>query len=340
MKRYCCIFLYLFIQYLPLVAQVRLIDKVTGEPVVYASVLSKGKVIAESDKYGYLPSSVINNAAVSIQHLSYQTLDTVLNQKSKTLFLSPLSYTLKGVNVNPLSEDGYIKLTGLYRSYELDNNLIKYYTDGIMEYYIPCPSAKKIRYRLLQWRSFYNKKLADPKAFIKVVGVSAPSVPSLENPLNGDIRVNGDYVQKGNDTVGFVRNDSLQQEYFVYLDKLAPLKEKKFSFLGNKICFKKLNYAAVYNDKSCTWINLKNMKAYNKVEVQKKKRTHITIESNYEFHVTDIQFSSSKEVKKLKLENNYSFPKSHSYTAPYWNNTSLPQNSTYIDRVLNEMIMY
>ncbi len=341
MKKFCSVLLYLLIQYIPLIAQVRLLDKVTGKPIAYASVLSKGKLMVESDKQGYLPSSVVNNRTVSIQHLSYQTLDTVLTQNTKTLFLSPLSYTLQGVNVNPSSEDEYIKLTGLYRSYELDNNLIKYYTDGIVEYYIPCESTKKIRYRLLQWRSFYNKKLKDPKAFIKVVGVSAPGVPTLENPLHDDIRVNGDCVQKGDDVVGFIRNDSVQQAYFIYIDQLAPLKEKRFSFLGNKICFKKLNYAAVYNDKACTWMNLKNMRAYNKMEIQKKKRTPVTIESNYEFHVTDIQYVSSKDIKKLKLEKDYSFPKSHSYTALYWNNTAdLPQNSTYINRSLNEMIMY
>ncbi len=341
MKKFYIIFFGLCTQCVPLVAQVRLLNKVSGEPVPYASVLSKGKVIAESDKQGYLPSSVMNDRTVSIQHLSYQTLDTVLTQQSKTLFLSPLSYTLKEVNVNPSSEDDYIKLTGLYRSYELDNNLIKYYTDGIVEYYIPCKSAKKTRYRLLQWRSFYNKRLEDPKAFIKVVGVSAPGVPTLENPLHDDLRLNGDSVQKGDNVVGFIRNDSVQQAYFIYIDKLAPLKEQKFSFFGNKICFKKLNYAAVYNDKACTWMNLKNMKAYNKVEIQKKKRTPVTIESNYEFHVTDIQYVSPKDIKKLKLEKDYSFPKSHSYTAPYWNNTAdLPQNSAYIDSALNGMVMY
>ena len=119
--------------------QVMLADSVNKNPVSYATVYdANGTVIGRSDMGGYI--HLQKGFEYHISHISYESKSLVYNEDS-IIFLSPLSYKISEVNVTAKKKK-YYHCKVYFRSIEHVDSCLKYYMDGIREFYIDTKSKK------------------------------------------------------------------------------------------------------------------------------------------------------------------------------------------------------
>ena len=122
-----------------LAQQVMLADSVNKNPVSYATVYdANGTVIGRSDMGGYI--HLQKGFEYHISHISYESKSLVYNEDS-IIFLSPSSYKMSEVNVTAKKKK-YYHCKVYFRSIEHVDSCLKYYMDGIREFFIDTKSKK------------------------------------------------------------------------------------------------------------------------------------------------------------------------------------------------------
>ena len=119
--------------------QVMLADSITKNPVCFATVYdAKGTVIGRSDMGGYI--SLQKGFEYHISHISYRPKSLVFDDDS-IISLSPSFYTISEVNVTAKKRK-YYHCKVYFRSIEHVDSCLKYYMDGIREFFIDTKSKK------------------------------------------------------------------------------------------------------------------------------------------------------------------------------------------------------
>ena len=132
--------LFLFLTRLVAFAQpVMLADSITRIPVSYATVYdADGSVIGRSDMGGYI--HLQKGSEYHISHISYEPKSLVYDEDS-IILLSPSSYKIPEVTVTAKKKK-YYHCKVYFRSIEHVDSCLKYYMDGIREFYIDTKSKK------------------------------------------------------------------------------------------------------------------------------------------------------------------------------------------------------
>ena len=119
--------------------QVMLTDSITKNPVSYATVYdTDGTVIGRSDMRGHI--SLQKGREYHISHISYEPKSLIYNGDS-IILLSPSSYNISEVSVTAKKRK-YYHCKVYFRSIEHVDSCLKYYMDGIREFFIDTKSKK------------------------------------------------------------------------------------------------------------------------------------------------------------------------------------------------------
>ncbi|MEJ8770436.1 hypothetical protein WKT13_13140, partial [Prevotella sp. HCN-7019] len=149
----------LFIMNVSIFGQAVLLDKTTGQRISYAQILNeKGAVVGMTDIDGNLPQDLIDEK-ITIQHIAYnpETVESSLFKNVKSVFLSPIDYKLDEVTVTTKNTE-YIHLRTYFRSYQLNDSCLKYFKDGILDFFIDTKHQKTERIAS-NIRTFQNDSL-------------------------------------------------------------------------------------------------------------------------------------------------------------------------------------
>ena len=154
MKKTIFTILLTFISVEMLAQQVMLADSITKNPVCYASVYdANGTVIGRSDMGGYI--KLQKGFEYHISHIGYEPRNIICNNDS-IIFLSPSSYKLSEVNITARKKK-YYHCKVFFRSIEHVDSCLKYYMDGIREFYIDTKS-RKVHYGNVETNYFMSKR--------------------------------------------------------------------------------------------------------------------------------------------------------------------------------------
>ncbi len=303
-------------------------DTQTKDIVPDAYILNKkGQLIGESDLNGViLLFSKYKNYTDSlvIKHIAYKPfLSTGKElQENKTLFLEQRINKLPEVTVT--ADYDYTVIKGYFRSYQINNSIPTYYTDGIVEYYIHKKEKKRVKSRLLNNRAYKNNDYLEKEKKRSLMMTYETSgvfyyanfwLPYRKSDYFFDkSTIHSDTVIVKNDdkeNVGKAFVDKKNGRTVVFYDCLYPKKEKKRSLFGYTTIRKGMTFSEFLNTsdiENAHISNLNSCKLSNQFEYKHKKEKDFTrIEQIDEFYVLEIRKESKKEVKKKRLKNDYGF---------------------------------
>jgi hypothetical protein len=347
--------------------QVKIVDNKTGEPISFAHmIISDGKLIATSDVNGNVLTSDISkisnidSSKITIQHVAYENIELTLKELKQLteIRMKERTILLPEVSISPNKKYDYVVIKGFYRSYQLNNGIPKYFTDGIVEYYIP-QKGNNLSFRLLEHRSFRNKKLIESLKNRPVsVVMKLAGIPYIESGvLLNDIKskytlkeVNaGKEIILSNTKIGFIQENPEKQIVQINIDKVAPKNEITYSLFGNTSRIKNIDVTENYYSvdfKNLSKDLLESRKEYRKLYFKNKKDSEDElIEGIHEFFTIKISYITKKEFKTIRTEIDTSLKESHSFESDYWINVpkkyNFPLLSEQIENEFNKsLIMY
>lgn len=302
--------------------------------------MKRGALIGFTDKTGvtqFLDNGVKKQKlplAITVQHISYETktFSLVSLDDKQLYFLEPRAQVLKEVTVNAKPKE-VVVLKGYFRSLETFDHQHKYFSDGIVEFYIPLKKGKP-KYRLVDYRVFidstvakdYNAKMGRFFMIDRMVNIDNRKLMkrledlAKENDRSNRIRL----LKKGNE-VGYLTTDADRSNVQLYLDKVLPdtvVNEKLFSLEAKTFHEVTIeNYNAIELN-SITPFNLtaiyQNIVASLK---RKKEYGHIPCEILNEFYAMENGFITEEEYKsnqKGLMKSIYTTPKKSNYKTRFW----------------------
>ena len=311
--------------------QVLLADSITKNPICYATVYdANGTVIGRSDMGGYI--NLQKGFEYHISHISYEPKSLVYNDDS-IIFLSPASYNLSEVNVTAKKKK-YYHCKVYFRSIEHVDSCLKYYMDGIREFYIDTKS-KKVHCGNTVTNYFMSKRkdIAQKKRSM-MIGDRYMALPFLDKntlyeeimrdkkrnlqvseshaSLLADGQAREDYV---NIESGIVYADSIsigscevfpdKNEMLLSIDALWPKNALVTNLFGYTQVLSKYNKTELYryNDFDApTVFNLKSSNSYRHLTLTHKKENLIRdIDVEDEFYVVEYEYTDTKELSSSKL---------------------------------------
>lgn len=193
-------------------AQTVVVDRETHQPVGGVIVLSKGgSFIDLTDSLGRLPKAAMSQDSVTLQHLAYKSLAASL--PADTIRMQAVTYQMKEVEVTAKAD--YIKLRGYYREYNVANDTMLKYEDGMADYYIPLHGGKT---RAIYFMSRQGTPGKSPLCIASwtegITGVGIGEETLMERVAKRR--------QKGNrDTLSYILTDTLRGTTTAYLDLLG-----------------------------------------------------------------------------------------------------------------------
>lgn len=359
--------LILLLTYQTVYAQIRIVDSRNGNPIAFAHVILKDAVIGTTSNVNgeivlkdLAKKNIDDHEKITIQHVAYDNLELTYAELKKTnkIQLNERTILLNEVIVGSNQKIDYIVLKGFYRSYQLNNNNLKYYTDGIVAYYIPLKS-NDFSFKLLEYRSFRNPKLLESKKTSSVsVEMVTAGVPYIEaGLLLSEIKSkytvndlgNNKEIMVANTKIGYIQENLNNKSLLISIDKIAPKPEKVYKFLGNTSRIQNILISENYKSTDYNLLSkelLESRKEYRKLYFKsKKEKTEELIESIHEFYTFDVSYINKQEYKTVNAEKHTGLRQSHSYQTEYWREISqkykIPDLSSAIESELNKtLIMY
>jgi hypothetical protein len=340
--------------------QVKIVNAKTEEPIAFAHlIIDKGQFGGRSDINGVVSLSELSHkmqnstdTMITIQHLGYENLTIGYQtlKQSPDIQLTERYIPLAEVEVTSVKQNDYLVLKGFYRSYHVEDNVLKYYTDGIVEYCI-IPNKSKVKFRLLEHRSFRNQDLIEKtKERTFTVTENFANVPRIDgNSIRKELgkaylfqaNENGTAILKNNQKAGFVRIDSLQGTSSISVDEILPNQEEKHSLFGYTARIQKREFMENYSTDEVEQTGIQHLESYTKHDKMyfghKKDPTEALLEGSAEFYVIEKQYITKKELKGIKWTSDNRFPKSSSYSYEYWKNLEQYHISTLSSQIENEL---
>ena len=289
--------------------QVMLADSITKNPVSYATVYdADGTVIGRSDMGGCI--HLQKGFEYHISHISYEPRSLVYNDDG-IIFLSPSSYELSEVNVTAKKKK-YYHCKVYFRSIEHVDSCLKYYMDGIREFFIDTKS-KKVHCGNIETNYFMSKrKDIAQKRRSMMMGDRYMALPFLDkNTLYEETMRD----KKRNIESGIVYADSIpigSCEFFS--DKNEMLKSIDALYPKNKLVTNLFGYTQVLSKHNKTEIyryddfdapsvfNLKSSNSYRHLTLTHKKEKLVRdIDVEDAFYVVEHEYTETKESSSSKV---------------------------------------
>lgn len=318
--------------------------------------MENGRVLGETTINGTFDfgKKLKDNTLIELSHISYKNLIITYKQltNKKVVELHENTNFLQEITINSKTNKEYLVLKGYFRSYQLDDNIPKSFSEGLVEYFIPL-NRGRLKVNVISTRSFKNENIyknskLGRKKRIKSGDRTGPPYISTKTILNQEkiklnsIKENG-MIIKENDTVGVVYKDFLNTS--VLLDVISPKNKYTKSLLGFKTEFVNLRIKESYINKSKKWNDKSNLIHRSEYRKQyayyKKNKLPIKIESYHDFYVLEKKYISKKEIKRLETSSFFGARKS-SYKRKFWLDEKLkniPKLPTFIKSLLNTKLI-
>lgn len=322
-------------------AQIQFVGAQNKLPIPSLNIYNeKGTLIGFTDKTGvtqFLDNGVKKQKlplAVTVQHISYEnkTFSLVSLDDKQLYFLESRPQVLKEVTVTAKPKE-VVVLKGYFRSLETFNHQYKYFSDGIVEFYIPLKKGKP-KYRLIDYRVFvdsivakdYNAKM---RSFFQIPRITEIDNRKLADRLNDLVKENDTssrirLLKKGNE-VGHLTTDADRSNVQLYLDKVLPdtvVNEKLFSLEAKTFHEVTIeNYNATELN-SMTPFNLTALYQNIVASLKRKKEYgHIPCEILNEFYVMENGYITEEEYKsnqKGLTKSIYTTLQKSNYKTRFW----------------------
>ena len=300
--------------------QVMLADSINKNPVGYATIYdANGTVIGRSDMRGCI--HLQKGFEYHVSHVNYEPKRLIYDDDS-IIFLSPSTYKISEVTVTAKRKK-YYHCKVYFRSIEHVDSCLKYYMDGIREFYIDTKSRKVHcgntvtnyfmskrkdisqkkrsmmigdRYMalpLLEKNTLYEKTVRDKKR-----NFLFPEVTSPTRSLSGVIYA--DTVSIGNCEMFPEKNEIL-----LSLDVLYPKNTLVINLFGYTQVLSKHNKTELYryDDYNAPSVfNLKSSNSYRHLTLTHKKE-HVVRDIDVEdvFYVVEYEYTDKKESSSSEL---------------------------------------
>ena len=289
--------------------QVMLADSVNKNPVSYATVYdANGTVIGRSDMGGYI--HLQKGFEYHISHISYESKSLVYNEDS-IIFLSPLSYKISEVNVTAKKKK-YYHCKVFFRSIEHVDSCLKYYMDGIREFFIDTKS-KKVHYGNVETNYFMSKRqdIAQKKRSMMIVD-RYMALPFLDkNTLYEETmrdkkrNIESGIVYADSISIGSYEIRSDNSEMLLSIDALWPKNSLVTNLFGYTQVLSKYNKTELYryNDFDAPSVfNLKSSNSYRHLTLTHKKENLVRdIDVEDMFYVVEYEYTDTKELSSSEL---------------------------------------
>ena len=289
--------------------QVMLADSVNKNPVSYATVYdANGTVIGRSDMGGCI--NLQKGFEYHISHISYEPKSFVYNEDS-IIFLSPLSYKISEVNVTAKKKK-YYHCKVYFRSIEHVDSCLKYYMDGIREFYIDTKS-KKAHCGNVVTNYFMSKRqdIAQKKRSM-MIGDRYMALPFLDkNTLYEETmrdkkrNIESGIVYADSISIGSYEIRSDNSEMLLSIDALWPKNSLVTNLFGYTQVLSKYNKTELYryNDFDAPSVfNLKSSNSYRHLTLTHKKENLVRdIDVEDMFYVVEYEYTDTKELSSSEL---------------------------------------
>lgn len=317
-------------------AQIQIIDNETLKGISYVEVYSSnGDLIGLTDIDGFLEESILNQIKkskvkmVSFNHLAFDELEistkNLLN--ASKIKLIPTNFDIDEILIKGTStKNKYIGIKGFFRSYQINNDGIKYYMDGEVIYYCPLNNKNKIENHILSHRSFVEKsKKKNISSLILMVGPPRPDLRLTLNALlkkhntifvdSTTFKITQKLVDKGK-----IRINNPDHYTSIEVELVSKSNPKEYKLLGNHSILEYHNGVAYYSVTDTSSLNNTNLLYHKEIRnlkfKRKKDKEFENIEAVHEFYVTKIEFLPN--LKKQKKSEDFSFKRNSNYKGKYW----------------------
>ena len=289
--------------------QVMLADSITKNPVCYATVYdANGTVIGRSDMGGCI--NLQKGFEYHISHISYEPKSFVYNDDS-IIFLSPSFYTISEVSVTAKKKK-YYHCKVFFRSIEHVDSCLKYYMDGIREFFIDTKS-KKVHCGNVETNYFMSKRqdIAQKKRSM-MIGDRYMALPFLDkNTLYEETmrdkkrNIESGIVYADSISIGSCKVRSDNSEMLLSIDALWPKDSLVTNLFGYTQVLSKYNKTELYrcNDFDAPSVfNLKSSNSYRHLTLTHKKEDIIRdIDVEDMFYVVEYEYTDTKELSSSEL---------------------------------------
>lgn len=314
-------------------------DKLSNDKISFVEIYSdKGDLIGITNLDGSLSIDLKNKIIkANTKHLTFvnsffeSKVVEIDDFNDMSIFkMNPIVNQLKEVIISPNKEtNNYLVLKTYVRSLQINNDRIHYFMDGIVEYYISL-KTNKVKIKFLSNRSFENKSINQlkekglTKIFFQITGA-----PMLDDFLNY-YKLNENYnLQKSKTEIKILAKDenSLKGNLFtnkngtnLCLEIITTDKPKVMKGLGIENLLHNFNVKSLFNSNTIEEIEFKNLLYFKEIrnyEIKSKKdKEYQKVDATHEVFVLDYRFSEKIDAKKM--DNNYVFINSSSYSEKYW----------------------
>ena len=284
--------------------QVMLADSITKNAVCYAIVYdANGNVIGRSDMGGYI--NLQNGSEYHISHISYEPKSFVYDDDS-IVFLSPSSYELSEVSVTAKRKK-YYHCKVYFRSIEHVDSCLKYYMDGIREFFIDTKS-KKVHCGNVVTNYFMSKRqdIAQKKRSM-MIGDRYMALPFLDKSTLYEETVRD---KKMSVEAGIVFADSIaigrcevfadKDEMLFSIDALWPRDALVTNLFGYTQVLSKHNRTELYrydDSDAPSVFNLKSSNGYRHLTLAHKKENLVRdIDVEDMFYVVEYEYTDAKKL--------------------------------------------
>ena len=289
--------------------QVMLADIITKNPVCNATVYdANGTVIGRSDMGGCI--NLQKGFEYHISHISYEPKSFVYNDDS-IIFLSPSFYTISEVSVTAKKKK-YYHCKVFFRSIEHVDSCLKYYMDGIREFFIDTKS-KKVHYGNVETNYFMSKRqdIAQKKRSMMIVD-RYMALPFLDkNTLYEETmrdkkrNIESGIVYADSISIGSYEIRSDNSEMLLSIDALWPKNSLVTNLFGYTQVLSKYNKTELYryNDFDAPSVfNLKSSYSYRHLTLTHKKENLVRdIDVEDVFYVVEYEYTDTKELSSSEL---------------------------------------
>ena len=289
--------------------QVMLADSITKNPVCYATVYdANGTVIGRSDMGGCI--NLQKGFEYHISHINYRPKSFVYNDDS-IIFLSPSFYTISEVSVTAKKRK-YYHCKVFFRSIEHVDSCLKYYMDGIREFFIDTKS-KKVHYGNVETNYFMSKRqdIAQKKRSM-MIGDRYMALPFLDkNTLYEETmrdkkrNIESGIVYADSISIGSYEIRSDNSEMLLSIDALWPKNSLVTNLFGYTQVLSKYNKTELYryNDFDAPSVfNLKSSNSYRHLTLTHKKENLVRdIDVEDMFYVVEYEYTDTKELSSPEL---------------------------------------
>ena len=309
MKYYILAQILLFARLVGSAQQVVFTDNVTKNPVSYATVYdANGTVIGRSDLGGHF--CIQEGCEYHISHIGYEPKNFIYNNDS-VIFLSPSFYELSEVTVST-KKKRYYHCKVYFRSIEHVDSCLKYYTDGIREFYIDTKS-KKVHPGNTVTNHFMSKRkdIAQKKRSM-MVGDRYMALPFLDkNTLYEETKrdkrrnIKAGIIYADSISIGCCEIFSDKDEMLLSIDALFPKNTLVTNLFGYTQVLSKYNKTELYRYKdfnSPSVFNLKSSNSYRHLTLTHKKESFVRdIDVEDVFYIVEYEYTNTKESSSPQL---------------------------------------